>query len=81
MSEIARIRVGTSKYFFSQNVLSLITPILLGQGSVELKVTFCPTEYITASGAFDLVIEQYDNPVYRCTVMGLSQPGEFYCLS
>ena len=24
---------------------------------------------------FDLVIQQYDNPVYRCAVMGLSQPG------
>ncbi|XP_063692727.1 cilia- and flagella-associated protein 221-like [Bolinopsis microptera] len=49
--------------------------IIPGEGSVELKVTFCPTEYITASGAFDLVIQQYDNPVYRCAVMGLSQPG------
>ncbi|KAL5246574.1 hypothetical protein ACHWQZ_G018703 [Mnemiopsis leidyi] len=48
--------------------------IIPGEGSVELKVTFCPTEYITASGMFDLVIQQYDTPVYRCAVMGLSQP-------
>jgi len=49
--------------------------IIPGEGSVELKVSFCPTEYITASGSFDLVIQQYDNPVYRCALMGLSLPG------
>lgn len=49
--------------------------IIPGEGSVELKVSFCPTEYITANGSFDLIVQQYDNPVYRCSLTGTSQPG------
>lgn len=49
--------------------------IIPGEGTVELKVSFCPTEYITASGVFELCIQQHDNPVYRCTLTALSQPG------
>lgn len=46
-----------------------------GEGTVELKVTFCPSEYVTASGQFELTIEQFDAPVYKCNITAMCQPG------